>query len=234
MKDVVLPDVSVLERAIGFQFENKNLLLEALTHRSYINERPRWSLPHNERLEYLGDAVLELIVTEELFKNFSDSSEGQMTVLRAALVNFQMLSQVAASLGLEEFILMSKGERRDRGKAREVILANALEALVGALYLDRGLDATRRFVDEFIMSHLEEIIETQRYKDPKSELQEIIQEEKKVTPSYRVLKESGPAHRREFEVGVYFGAELITKGTGDSKHEAEVAAAKAALKKYQK
>lgn len=227
-------DIHGLEEALGSTFKNKDLLLEAITHRSYLNERPGWHVPHNERLEYLGDAVLELVVSEELFQKFEEYPEGQLTVLRAALVNYQILAQVASKLGVENFLLMSKGERRDKGKAREVILANAFEALVGALYLDRGFDAAKKFINKQVMIHIEDIIKTQRYKDPKSELQEIIQEKLKVTPIYNVIKESGPAHKKHFEVGVYFGKELIATGSGTSKHEAEVSAAKEALSKYQK
>lgn len=229
MKSVSEPDLTSLEKSIGVSFSNKDLLLEALTHRSYLNEKPNWRVPHNERLEYLGDAVLELIVSEELFNKFEDYPEGQLTVLRAALVNYQMLAKVSSILGIEKYILLSKGESRDRGKAREVILANAFESLVGALYLDQGFDSSSKFINKFVMVHLDEIIKTSSYKDPKSELQEFVQEKFKVTPNYQVLKETGPAHRKNFEVGVYYGGKLIAKGVGESKHEAEVSAAKSAL-----
>ncbi len=224
--------VSELEEVIGVRFKDTDLLLEALTHRSYLNEYPKWRLPHNERLEYLGDAVLELIVTEELFNKFPNYPEGQLTVLRAALVNYQTLSKIAEEIGLHNFILLSKGERRDMGKAREVILANAIEAVIGAMYLDHGLEATRKFVKKFIMIHLDEILKTKSYKDAKSELQEIIQERLKVTPTYKVMEESGPAHKRVFKIGVYFGDKLIATGSGASKQEGELDAAKAAVKKY--
>ncbi len=221
-----------LENIIGYDFKNKDLLTEALTHRSYLNENTKWPLPHNERLEYLGDAVLELIVTEALFKNYPDAAEGKMTVLRAALVNYQILAIIGGEIRLEEFILMSKGERGGSPKAKEVILANAMEALVGSLYMDGGIDSARKFIDKFILSHLKEVLETGSYKDAKSELQELIQDKIKVTPSYKVLEETGPAHERQFKIGVYFGNDLIAEGKGASKQEAEVEAAKEALKKY--
>lgn len=226
------PNLEDLETAIGFNFKNKNLLKEALTHRSYLNENPGWPLSHNERLEYLGDAVLELVVSEALFKKFPKAPEGQMTVLRAALVNYQMLGTVAAGFHLDDYIFMSRGERGDISKAREVILANAIESLIGAIYLDGGLEVVEQFAERCILTYLPEILATKSYKDSKSELQEIIQEKLKVTPTYGVLEESGPAHQRTFRIGVYFGDELIAEGTGASKQEAEVEAAKEALKKY--
>ena len=221
-----------LEKNIGVTFTNKDLLTEALTHRSYLNEYPRWPLPHNERLEYLGDAVLELLVSEELFKKFPNEPEGQLTVFRAALVNYQILAKVAERIGLQKFILMSRGEKKDTGKAREVILANAMEALIGAIYLDRGFEAMRPFVHDFVMSNLDEVLKTKSYKDAKSELQEVIQEKMKLTPTYQMLEETGPAHKRIFTMGVYFGAKLIANGNGPSKQEAELEAAKNALKKH--
>ncbi len=222
-----------LEKKIGFSFENLSLLKEALTHRSYLNERPNWNFPHNERLEYLGDAVLELAVTEALFHQFPELPEGELTVYRAALVNYQMLSKIALSFNLDEFILMSKGEAKDVGKGREVILANAIEALIGAIYLDQGFEVTKRFVTHFVLSHLDDILKSGSYKDAKSTLQEIIQDKLKVTPTYKVIEESGPAHQKTFRVGVYFGNEFIETGTGNSKQEAELEAARQALKKYQ-
>lgn len=226
-------EVSALEKKLGFKFKDEDLLVESLTHRSYLNEFPRWRLPHNERLEYLGDAVLELLVSEELFTKFPKQPEGQLTVLRAALVNFQILARVAERVGLRDFILMSRGERKDAGRAREVILANAIEAVIGAMYLDQGLEKVRGFVKKNVMSNLDEVLKTKSYKDAKSELQEVVQEKLKVTPNYSVLNESGPAHRRTFTMGVYFGAKLIAQGEGPSKQEAEIEAAKTALKKYQ-
>jgi len=218
-----------LEKTIGITFKNKDLLTESLTHRSYLNEYPRWHLPHNERMEYLGDAVLELLVSEELFKKFPTEPEGQLTVFRAALVNYQILAKVAEGIGIEKFILMSRGERKDTGKAREVILANAMEALIGAIYLDQGFAVIKQFVEKFVMSHLAEVLKTKSYKDAKSELQELVQEKMKTTPTYRVMEESGPAHKRIFKMGVYFGEKFIADGEGQSKQEAELEAAKNAL-----
>jgi ribonuclease-3 len=220
-----------LEKNIGITFSNKDLLTEALTHRSYLNEYPRWPLPHNERLEYLGDAVLELLVSEELFKRFPTEPEGQLTVFRAALVNYQILAKVAERIELQKFILMSRGEKKDTGKAREVILANAMEALIGAIYLDQGFEKMRPFVHEFVMSNLAEVLKNKTYKDAKSELQEMVQEKFKLTPTYQTLDEIGPAHKRVFTMGVYYGAKLIANGSGPSKQEAELEAAKNALKK---
>jgi len=224
-------DIPALEKKLGIRFRNADLLRESLTHRSYLNEHPDWPLPHNERLEFLGDAVLELVVTEELYRAYPDWPEGRLTVVRAALVNYQMLSKVALGLDIQKSLYLSKGEQADTAKAREVILANAMEAVIGAIYLDQGIKASEEFSKKFVLVHLPEILETKSYKDAKSELQEIIQDRQRVTPSYKVLEESGPAHRRTFRVGVYFGPELIAEGEGASKQEAELEAAKAALKK---
>ncbi len=205
-------------------------MVEALTHRSYLNENTKWHLPHNERLEYLGDAVLELAITESLFKKFPNEAEGKMTVLRAALVNYQMLARIGDGLRLENFILMSRGEKGGSAKAREVILANAMEALIGALYLDGGFAVAEKFISKFVLTHLDEVLKTGSYRDAKSELQELIQEKNKVTPSYDVIDEEGPAHEKQFRIGVYFGDELIAEGRGASKQEGEIEAAKSALK----
>lgn len=220
-----------LEKRIGIDFKNKNLLKEALTHRSYLNENPDWALPHNERLEFLGDAVLELAVTEHLFSNFPNYPEGKLTVLRAALVNYQIMAKIAGELDLNRHIFMSRGERVDNARAKEVILANALEALIGAIYLDQGYKSSKLFIDHFILNHLQEILENKTYRDSKSELQELAQERMKITPSYKVLNESGPAHNKTFRIGVFFGEEMVGEGTGNSKQEAEVKAAKEALEK---
>jgi ribonuclease-3 len=183
-------------------------------------------------LEYLGDAVLELLVSENLFAKFPEYPEGKLTVFRAALVNYQILAKVAEAVGLHGFILLSRGEKKDLGRAREVILANAIEALIGAIYLDQGLEKTRKFVETYVMTNLAEVLSSKSYKDAKSELQEIVQEKLKVTPTYSVIEEVGPAHRRVFTMGVYFGDKFIAKGDGPSKQEAEAEAAKNALKKY--
>lgn len=222
-------NLNLLEKAISYSFEDKNLLKEALTHRSYLNENPKWNLPDNERLEFLGDAVLELTVTEELYNRYPEYKEGQLTAFRAALVNYLMLAEVAKSFGLEKFVLLSKGEAKDTGRARDVILANAIEALIGAIYLDGHYKAAKKFTNEFVMSHLQEVVRGGLYKDPKSLLQEKTQEKFKITPIYKVLSETGPDHDKLFTVGVYIGSKLAAQGTGHSKQEAETDAARMAL-----
>ncbi len=224
---------SEFEKKIGVSFLNKDLLKEALTHRSYLNENPEWPVSHNERLEYLGDAVLELATTEHLFSAYPDRQEGELTSLRAALVNYQMLGKVAREISLEHFLFLSKGESKDAGKAREVILANAMEALIGAIYLDQGYESARAFIEKFVIAYLQDIIDQKLYRDPKSFFQEIVQEKKKVTPSYRVLREAGPDHQKTFFVGVFLGDALVAEGSGSSKQEAESAAAKAALELFE-
>lgn len=225
-------DFGNFEKKVGITFTDKDLLTESLTHRSYLNEYPNWKLPHNERLEYLGDAVLELLVSEDLFARFPSYPEGKLTVLRAALVNYQILARVAEDVGLQDYILLSRGEKKDTGRAREVILANAIEAVIGAMYLDQGIEKVRAFVKKFVMCNLDEVLKTKSYKDAKSELQEIVQEKFKVTPTYNVLGETGPAHKRIFKMGVYFADKFIADGEGPSKQEAEIEAAKNALVKY--
>lgn len=222
-------DLSKLQEKINTQFKNIDLLKEALTHRSYLNENPTWGLPHNERLEYLGDAVLELVVTEELYKRFPDFDEGKLTLLRAALVNYQFLSKVTHEFDLYDYIFLSRGEAKDSEKARDVILANAIESLIGAIYLDSGYEVSQAFIGKFILSHLDEVIEGGSFKDPKSLFQEIVQERDKVTPIYKVLGETGPDHKKMFRSGVYIGNSLVAEGEGMSKQEAELNAAKAAL-----
>ena len=220
-----------LEKKIGYKFKNKNHLKEALTHRSYLNENSSWGVPHNERLEFLGDAVLELAVTEEIFNRYPELPEGQMTGYRSALVNYLMLAVIAKEIELEKFILLSRGEAKDTGRARDVILANAIEALIGAIYLDSEYQTIKKIVNTFVMAHLAEVIKKGLYKDSKSLLQEKAQAESKVTPVYKVLSETGPDHDKIFEVGVYFGKKLVGKGTGHSKQEAEAEAAREALSK---
>lgn len=227
-----MEDTSKLETELGINFKNKNILKESLTHRSFLNEKHDWPLPHNERLEFLGDAVLELAATEHLYNEFPDEPEGKLTVLRAALVNYQMLAKIAEGLELQEYIWMSKGERGDSPKAKEVILANAIEAVIGAVYLDQGYDAAEKFVKKFVLNHLNEVLETKSYRDAKSELQELAQEKMKITPIYRVLMESGPAHDKKFRIGVFLGENVAGEGEGSSKQEAEVEAAREALKNF--
>jgi len=222
-----------LEESLGVAFKNPALLKEALTHRSYLNENPAWGALHNERLEFLGDAVLELAVTEFLFEKFPHEDEGRLTGIRAALVNYVMLAAVAEEVRLGAFLYLSRGEAKDNGRAREVILANALEAVIGAVYLDRGYDAARKVVERLVMPRLGEVMAKKLYKDPKSMLQELLQDRRKVTPIYRVLHESGPDHAKRFVVGVYAAGEALAEGEGASKQEAETAAAEHALQNFQ-
>ncbi len=220
--------ISELESKIGFQFKNKDLLLTALTHRSYLNENPSWRLDHNERLEFLGDAVLELVVTEYLFKNYPNP-EGEMTNWRAALVNANILSKITGEFDLNEYILLSRGEAKDTGRARQYILANAIEALIGAMYLDQGYGPCIEFINRFVLKELPTIIEKRLYRDAKSLFQEMAQDKVGITPTYEVLKEWGPDHARNFEVGVFLEKELIGIGQGPSKQEAQQQAAEDAL-----
>ncbi len=222
-------DLSTLESKIKVKFKDRNLLQSALTHRSYLNENRKWPMPHNERLEFLGDAVLELITTEYLYRNFPNP-EGDLTNLRSALVNYKMLSEIASELGLEEYILLSKGEAKDMGRARQVILANAIEALIGAIYLDAGFEPTRDFITEWVIKHLVGILSEGKVLDPKSKFQELTQEKLGITPHYKVLAEWGPDHNKNFEVGVFVNDKQIATGVGPSKQEAEIAAAENGLK----
>lgn len=219
----------VLEKKLGIKFKNKKLLEQAFTHRSYLNENPGLKLEHNERLEFLGDAVIELVVTEDLFKEYPEKAEGDLTNWRAALVNAKMLSGIAEELGFNEFLLLSRGESKELGKARAYILANTFEAFLGAVYLDSGYKACDEFIKKHLLNRLPDIIQEGSYKDAKSKFQEEAQEKVSVTPSYNVIKESGPDHNKKFIVGVYLKEELVAKGEGSSKREAEEAAAKLAL-----
>jgi ribonuclease-3 len=223
--------VKELAGKLGINFNNLDLLQQALTHRSYLNEHRDYKLPHNERLEFLGDAVLELVVTEYLYENYQNP-EGDLTNWRAALVNGEMLSRIARKIGVEEYLLMSRGETKDTGKARQYLLANAFEAIIGAIYLDQGENGykmAKKFVLENVITELPEIIEKKLYMDPKSRFQEAAQEKEGITPSYRVITESGPDHDKKFVVGVYLDDEKIAKGEGSSKQEAQKNAAIAGL-----
>ena len=222
-------DLTQLESKIKVQFKDRNLLQSALTHRSYLNENRKWPLPHNERLEFLGDAVLELITTEYLYRNFPNP-EGELTNLRSALVNYKMLAEIAQNLKLDEYIMLSKGEAKDMGRARQVILANSFEALIGAIYLDAGFEVARVFIMDYVITELQGILATGKILDPKSKFQELTQEKLGITPHYKVLSEWGPDHSKSFEVGVFVGDRQIAKGTGSSKQEAEISAAENGLK----
>ena len=204
-------------------------MIQAITHRSYLNENKDFKLAHNERLEFLGDAVLELVVTEYLYAQYPNKSEGELTSIRAALVNTVSLAGLGQELGIDAHMLMSKGEQKDKGRARGVILANAFEALVGALYLDGGYKASQKFLDRVLLHKSDEIVKQSLWQDPKSVLQEKAQEIKGFTPVYKTLKEVGPDHAKTFTVGVYVGKDLVARGSGMSKQEAETQAAKVAL-----
>jgi ribonuclease-3 len=222
-------DLTPLEARLGYAFKNRDHQIEAITHRSYLNENPDFNHPHNERLEFLGDAVLELIVTESLFKNYPNP-EGELTNWRAALVNAKTLAGIANQLNFEEFLLMSRGEAKDaNSKARMYILANAIEAIIGAIYMDGGMKPSEEFINAHILSHLPFILKNELYIDPKSKFQETAQETLGITPSYKVLKEEGPDHAKDFTVGVFLGPDMVAVGSGTSKQEAQVAAAEAGL-----
>lgn len=218
-----------LESRIDYKFKNKDLLLQALTHRSYLNENPKWHLDHNERLEFLGDAVLELVVTEYLYNNYPNP-EGEMTNWRAALVNAVMLARISTEFDLNSFVLLSRGEAKDTGRARQYILANAMESLIGSIYLDRGYDVADKFIKKFIIKELTEIIDKKLFRDAKSLFQEKAQEKVGTTPTYEVLDEWGPDHARNFKIGVYLGKDLAGQGQGPSKQEAQQQAAEDALR----
>jgi ribonuclease-3 len=222
-------DFSEFERKIGTVFADEALLRCAFTHRSYINEHRGEKLEHNERLEFLGDAVLELATTHFLFVKFPEKNEGDLTALRSALVNTYTLSDAASELGMNDYLLLSKGEEKDTGRARSFLLANAFEALVGAIYIDQGYEAAVRFVTQFLFPKIDEIIEKKLWLDAKSNFQERAQDEAGVTPSYSVIKESGPDHDKRFIVGVYIKDALVAQGEGKSKQEAEQDAARAGL-----
>lgn len=224
-----MKNLSPFEEKIGVVFSNKDLLLQALTHRSYLNENPDFALGHNERLEFLGDAVLELIVTEELYKRFPDKPEGDLTSFRAALVNANMLAEVASVMDVNDFLLLSRGEAKDTGRARQYILANAFEAIIGAIYLDQKYEVTQSFIHRILLPHLEEVLEKKLYKDAKSLFQENAQEYAGLTPTYEVIRERGPDHDKHFVVGIYLGEELIAEGEGRSKQTAQEEAARKGL-----
>jgi ribonuclease-3 len=222
-------DFSLLEDKLKIKFKNKDILTQAFVHRSYLNENSDFYLTHNERLEFLGDAVLELVVTENLYLQHPNKPEGELTNWRAALVNSKMLSTIAEKIDLNDFLLLSKGEEKELGKARKYILANAVEALIGAMYLDLGYKTCKVFIDKYLMGELPNIIDKGLYRDSKSRFQEESQERVGVTPSYKVIDEWGPDHAKQFIIGVFLQDELIAKGEGSSKQEAEELAAKNAL-----
>jgi len=225
-----MKDSSILEKLIGIKFKDKNILNNAFIHRSYINEHRNEGIESNERMEFLGDAVLELVVTEYLFTNYLNP-EGELTNWRAALVNATMCAQISTDLGVEDYLFLSKGESKDEGtKAREYILAKILESLIGAIYIDQGWDMAMQFITRWVLVKLPDVLEQETWVDPKSRFQESAQEIVGLTPTYRVMSEDGPDHAKNFVVGVYLEKEKVAEGVGTSKQEAQVSAADNALK----
>lgn len=224
-------DFEKFEEKAGVNFKDKNLLKQAFTHRSYINENRGSSLEHNERLEFLGDAVLELVITDYLYNRLKESDEGELTSLRSALVNADTCSRVAQSLDANEFLLLSKGESKDTGRARQYILANTLEAVIGAIYVDQNYEAAKKFILTHFAFLMEEILKGGSWIDSKSLFQEKAQEYIGSTPMYRTVRESGPDHDKHFTVSVSVGNEVYGEGEGKSKQDAEQEAAKNALEK---
>jgi len=222
-------DFKKISQALNISFQNFDLLKEALTHRSFLNEHRDWNIPHNERLEFLGDSILGFVVADNLIKQYPQFAEGELTSLRAALVNSDSLLVVAKELKLEDYLLVSRGEAKELKNSRSYLLANAIEALIGALYLDGGIEKAKDFVKKYILSKAETILQTASYKDAKSLFQEKSQELLGITPTYKSLKSWGPDHAKQFEVGVYLNEDLISQGEGYSKQEAELNAAQKAL-----
>lgn len=220
---------AALEKILGYTFINKDHLLVAMTHRSFLNEHREAKQDHNERYEFLGDAVLELVATDFLFRRFPTKPEGELTAVRSAIVNTVSLADASTKLGLGEYLLMSKGEAKDMGRARQYILANTFESLIGAMYLDQGMSASFDFIARNLFAQADEIVEKELWKDPKSRLQEFAQDKLGITPAYKTLSQKGPDHNRLFSMGVYFGADKVTEGEGYSKQEAEQSAAEKAI-----
>lgn len=222
-------DLEQLQGLIGTRFTNTEFLLTAITHRSYLNEHREATWDHNERLEFLGDAVLELVVTDYLFRTYSEKPEGELTAIRAALVNTISLAAASEALGVNPFLLMSKGEAKDEGRARQYILANVFEAIIGALYLDQGYDAAATFISGRLFHFTEEIVRKRLWQDPKSRFQELAQEKASITPTYETISQEGPDHDRVFTIGVFLRHEKVAEGKGRSKQEAEQQAALRAI-----
>lgn len=225
-----MKDLSEFERTIGIEFTDKNILKQAFTHRSFLNEHRSLKSGHNERLEFLGDAVLELCITHFLYNEYPDKNEGDLTAIRSALVNATTCAKVAQDLDVNDYLLLSKGESKDTGRARSYILANALEAIIGAIYVDQGYEKAEQFIIQYITPLTEEIVREGMWIDAKSKFQEKAQDIAGVTPSYKTLKESGPDHEKKFTVGVFLHEEMVAEGEGDSKQDAEQDAARNALK----
>jgi ribonuclease-3 len=228
MKEQIKKYIQFAEETLGVVYNNVELLMTAFTHRSYVNEHKKSVSEHNERLEFLGDAVLELVVTDYLYMKY-DEPEGILTNWRSALVRTESIGAAAHKLGFEAMLRLSKGEKRGTGRARQQILANSYEAVVGSLYIDLGYEAASKFITETLLVTFEEILSTGSWLDPKSKYQEVVQSYENVTPQYRVLSETGPDHDKIFTVGVYVGEALRAQGQGPSKQNAQVAAAEKAL-----
>lgn len=222
-------NLHAFEEKVGIVFSNKKLLKEAFTHRSYINENRNCGWPHNERLEFLGDAVLELVVTDYLFGKYPEETEGELTSYRAALVNTQSISEGANMWDMNEHLLLSKGEAKDEGKARQYILADTFEAVIGAIYLDKGYEVAQEFIAKSLFHKTEEMVRRELWKDAKSNFQEKAQEIEGTTPSYSIVAEEGPDHDKKFTVGVFLGEGKVAEGVGRSKQDAEQQAAEKAL-----
>ena len=230
MEDQIIKDsLGKLQKILRVDFTDTTVLLSAITHRSYLNEHREATWDHNERLEFLGDAVLELVVTDFLFAKYPEKPEGELTAVRAALVNTVSLSAASEQLGVNDYLLMSKGEAKDVGRARQYILANAFEACIGAIYIDQGYDAAKGFIAERLFPKTEEIVRKRLWQDAKSRFQELSQEHASVTPTYETVGQSGPDHDRVFTVGVFLRREKIAEGIGRSKQEAEQQAAERAI-----
>lgn len=224
-------DYAIFAESIGVTFKNLDLLREAFTHRSYLNEHRGLKTGHNERLEFLGDAVLELVITEYLFSKFPNEPEGKLTAYRSALVNTNSIADAAVRWKMNDFLLLSKGEAKDTGRARQYILANTFEAVIGAVYLDQQYEVAKDFIGRSLFGEIDKIVQHRLWQDPKSRFQEEAQERVGITPNYVVVKESGPDHDKRFEIGLYVGSDLVATGEGRSKQEAEQAAAEAGLAK---
>ncbi|MDE1975422.1 MAG: ribonuclease III [Patescibacteria group bacterium] len=224
-------DFEKLAEHIGVEFDDLALLRTACTHRSYLNENRGSGLEHNERLEFLGDAVLELVVTSFLFRKYPHKAEGELTAYRSALVNTVSLTKVANRIGLNDYMLLSRGEAKDNGRARSVILANAVEAVIGAIYMDGGYNTAANFISAHLLNTLDidQIIKDKSWLDAKSRFQEVAQEKTGITPSYRTMKETGPDHDKQFTLGVFLGDAMVASGVGASKQDAEQRAAEKAL-----
>lgn len=223
-------DLTKLQSLLNVQFTDTSVLLSAITHRSYLNEHREASWEHNERLEFLGDAVLELVVTDYLYIKYPEKPEGELTAVRAALVNTVSLSATSEQMGINQYLLMSKGEAKDTGRARQYILANAFEACIGAIYLDQGYEKAKEFIAGRLFGKTDEIVRNRLWQDAKSRFQELSQEQVSVTPTYETIAQDGPDHDRVFTVGVYLKKELVAEGKGCSKQEAEQQAAEQAIK----